>query len=240
MNAATRPGWISSLLVLGVAIAGGVGLYVGFRGDGGDPRGEAASQPAPSAQEQPSVRDQLAALEAARGGRVTPFDGPIPGRIVLIHRETVAESELPRVVSGSGVETQVQSFTSMAALKAPLGSDTVAIVIHESAVDDVDWEWVQRRFDEGRIIIGANINMGELLRLLSPASASVTGPDGLGWEAGEKGHYSPDRKFFSLILGGAARCSKGTTHEWDEGFSSAVDAAIRAAFACVPAQFEID
>ncbi len=223
---------MSGSVLLVVAFASGAGLYLGTRADQpGIGSGSVAAEPSED------LFARIASLEAAQGGRVTPFDGPIPGEIVLLYQDGADASSLPRIVSGEGVETTVRRVASMDALRAAVGPDTIALVIHVSAVAEVDWSWVQSRFAEGRMVIGANINMGDLLALLGPASASVTGQDGLGWEAGEEGRFSSDRKFFSLILGGAARCAAGSTHEWDEGFSSALDAAIRTNVSCVPLEF---
>jgi hypothetical protein len=67
--------------------------------------------------------------------------------------------------------------------------------------------------------VGVNINMGPLLRKLSPATDPVAGNRGLGWTKGAPG-YDATRRFYSMLVSSAECGSSGSFDHFDRGLNS--------------------
>jgi hypothetical protein len=102
-------------------------------------------------------------------------------------------------------------------LQGEFGRGTQGILIESGSEESVDWRWLQARLTEGVLIGGININMGDLLKRLKPASDPLIGDGGLGWSINDPG-YTAGRRFYApMVMGGA--CSTGAFDHFDRSMA---------------------
>ncbi len=182
--------------------------------------------------------------DGVRAGRVTPRDSraaqrleaPLLEKILVLAPDGASERDLPPLADSHG-PLNVTRVADAAAMKAALDSQTAIVMVTAASKDIADWAWLGERLTEGRMIVAININMGELLDLLYPATKSLLGPEGLGWERGAPGAWGPGDIPFVSILRVSSRCGGGTTGP----FASANDLAtmLKAMVECVDARFKV-
>jgi hypothetical protein len=123
------------------------------------------------------------------------------------------------------VELQAQGIKavrSMDDLRDEVGPDTDAILIHRGALPEADSAWLRAQYDAGKVMVGININMVELAELFPPAVPSDASPKDFGpWST-----YSPDRRFYSMLVRGpysasmrAPACGSASQDHFDYGLN---------------------
>lgn len=142
----------------------------------------------------------LTGLTAVVGVLASGSSGPAEasGRVVLLAADGVDLTRLP-LRSEDYIALNIERVATFSELRQAGASDTSGILIEAGVKDGVDWTWVQSRFAKGVLVAGININMGELLSRLRPASQVLLGEDGLGWRI-DGSAYSEDRLFYSMLV----------------------------------------
>jgi hypothetical protein len=164
--------------------------------------------------------------------------GTLRGTVLMLLSPSLSPELRPNFVENSGRTVPSIATSSFAQMAERLSEDVSTIIVDEGAVDDVDWEWMQDRFVEGRIIVGLNIPMGELLLLLSPAVNSFV-PD-LGWDKGEPSPFKQGEPFFSALASGGTdgACSTGFVDRYGaDGWEGGVLPGLRAVVPCLSPQW---
>jgi hypothetical protein len=141
------------------------------------------------------------------------------GRSLLLAAADVND-RLP-VSAAEREELGIQDVNTFDELVRRTDSDVFAILIDAGSADSVDWTWVQGRFAEGRLIVAINMNMGEVLARLSPASDPIEGNEGLGWTEDSPG-YDDGRLFYSMLVSSSGSCTSGAFDHFDNGVTSAL------------------
>ncbi len=137
---------------------------------------------------------------------VEPAASTFPGRILLLAAADAPPGALLRLPDPA-IALQVDRANDAAEARALVSDATTVVIIDASAKQAADWLWVQQMFTEGRVIVGFNINMGELLTRL-PAATDVFVHPGEGGFTRSDARYRPGQRFFSMVVSSAeSHCS---------------------------------
>ncbi len=181
--------------------------------------------------------------EDVRVDRVTPrnrraverLEAPLRAKILVLAPADASERDLPPMVDSHG-PLNVTRVADDAGMKAALDPQMAIVIVTAASKDEADWAWLGERLTEGRLVVAINVNMGELLDLLYPATESLLGQEGLGWERGAPGAWGQGNMPFVSILKVSRRCAGGTTTpiQSADGFASI----LKAEMGCIDRRFK--
>jgi hypothetical protein len=221
-------GSVAAVAILAMALAGGVFQLSASHETEARPSGGALI----NAQGTPEGQDPQMSNRATGEGTEAPKLPPTPrprvirGRVLFAAPANLASALEPSFTEAGGRAVVVSRASNQAELEAALAADVTAIIIESSLANRLDWQWIQDRFVEGRVIVGLNVSMGELIDRLYPAVKPML-PD-LGWQRNEPAFFKPGERSYAILFTGGPTldlsyptCSGGFENaygeEWDEG-----------------------
>lgn len=137
-------------------------------------------------------------------------------RVLLLAEPNLPPDRLPFTAT-EGQRLGVERFSTFGEMQEAAEGRFEAIIVERGARDQVDWNWVATQFGQGKVIVGMNINMADLLRLLGPSAIEVFGNE-RGWPL-DGGGYADHRRYFSVVVRNTGVCASSGYQHFDQGLN---------------------